>query len=93
MLKKDNTAFGALIGLVMPLLFFGLLLFISKMVETGTMWTSPLEPDRMMLLALAINLVPLRIYFVNLKFDKTGRGILLVTFLLMVCYFIYIRYV
>lgn len=93
MLKKDNIAFGALIGLILPLLFFGLLFMVSKMVQTGSMWARPFEHDRMLLFALVINLVPIRLYFVNYKFDKTGRGLLLSTFLLMVSYFIYIRFV
>lgn len=92
MLKKDNMAFGVLIGLVLPGLFLGLLSLIALIVETGTVWTRPFETDKMFLLALIINVIPIRIYFVTYKFDKTGRGVLLVTFLLMVIYFLFIRY-
>ena len=92
MLKRDNIAFGALVGLVLPGLFYGLLSLVAMMVKTGSAWTLPFESDRMMLLALVINVIPLRIYFVRYKFDKTGRGVLLVTFLLMVFYFLFIRY-
>jgi hypothetical protein len=92
MLKRDNMAFGILIGVVLPGLFYGLLSVIAHFVKTGTTWTRPFEPDRMMVLALAINLIPIRIYFINFKFEKTGRGVLLVTFLLAVIYFLYIRY-
>jgi hypothetical protein len=45
----------------------------------------------MLLLSIFINLIPIRFYFVNLKMDKTGRGILLVTFALMVLFFSLIR--
>ena len=92
MLKKDNIAFGALVGLVLPALFYGLLSLIALLVETGTVWTRPFETDRMPLLALIINVIPLRLYFVTYKFEKSGRGVLLVTFLLMVIYFLFIRY-
>ena len=92
MLKRDNIAFGALIGLVLPGLLYGLLRLISLMVETGSIWTRPFESDRMMMLAIVINLIPIRVYFVSYKFDKTGKGVLLVTFLLMVAYFLYKRY-
>jgi len=92
MLKRDNMVFGALVGLVLPGLFYGLLSLVALLVETGTAWTRPFEPDRMMLLALIINVIPIRLYFVTYKFDKTGRGVLLVTFLLMVFYFLFIRY-
>lgn len=92
MLKRDNIAFGALVGLVLPGLFYGLLSLVALLVETGSVWTRPFESDRMMLLALIINVIPIRVYFVSYKFDKTGRGVLLVTFLIMVAYFIFKRY-
>jgi len=92
MLKRDNIAFGALIGLVLPAIFYGLLSLVALFFETGTTWTRPFEPDNMLIFALVINVIPIRLYFVNYKFDKTGRGVLLVTFLLMVVYFAYIRY-
>jgi hypothetical protein len=92
MLKRDNIAFGALIGLVLPAIFYGLLSLVALFLETGTTWTRPFEPDNMLIFALIINVIPIRLYFVNYKFDKTGRGVLLVTFLLMVVYFAYIRY-
>jgi len=39
------------------------------------------------LVSLFGNLFPIRYYFVNLKFDKTGRGVLLVTFVLVLIFF------
>jgi hypothetical protein len=92
MLKRDNIAFGALLGLVLPGLFYGLLRIVSLLVEYGSIWSRPFESDKMMLLALIINLIPIRVYFVTYKFEKTGKGVLLVTFLLMVAYFIFKRY-
>jgi hypothetical protein len=92
MLKKDNIALGILLGLILPVLFFGLLSLAAMLVESGTAWDLPFETDRRMLLALVINIIPIRLYFVRYKFDKTGRGVLLVTFLLMVFCFSFIRY-
>ena len=92
MLKKDNLAFGAMIGLVLPGMFYGVLSLAALFVETGPAWARPFETDRLVLLALIINVIPIRLYFVTYKYDKTGRGVLLVTFLLMVIYFLVIRY-
>jgi hypothetical protein len=92
MLKKDNMALGILLGLVLPVMFYGLLSLAAMLVEAGTAWSRPFETDRRMLLALVINIIPIRLYFVRYKFDKTGRGVLLVTFLLMVFCFSFIRY-
>jgi len=92
MLKKDNIAFGLFIGLLLPGMLYGLLLLLATLVETGTVWTRPFEPDRLPLVALLINIFPIRLYFVNYKFDRSGRGVLLATFLLMVVFFVFIRY-
>jgi hypothetical protein len=92
MLKKDNIALGVLIGLLLPVLFYGLLSVLAMMVATGSPFARPLESDRMPLLALAINVFPIRVYFVTYKFDKTGRGVLFITFLLAIAFFVYIRH-
>jgi hypothetical protein len=92
MLKKNNMALGVLVGLVLPCLVFGFLWLISLLVKAEGAWAQPFQTRNMMLLAVALNLIPMRIYLVNYKFDKTGRGILLVTFLLMAAFFIYRRY-
>jgi hypothetical protein len=92
MLKKDNLVFGTLIGVVLPAAFFGLLKLISVFLEPGTTWSLPFESDRIYLFSLIVNVIPIRLYFVNYKFEKTGRGVLLSTFLLMVIIFLFIRY-
>ncbi|HOX78352.1 MAG TPA: hypothetical protein PLW31_09940 [Bacteroidales bacterium] len=92
MLKRDNIAFGALIGLLLPVFLYGILWLIGSQVNTGSWWALPFETDRMMMLSLAVNIIPIRIYFVSLKYDRTGRGILLSTFLLMVGGFLFIRF-
>jgi hypothetical protein len=92
MLKRDNIAFGLLIGLVLPALLYGLLTLLSRFVESGTALAMPFVPDKMMLLAIVINVIPIRLYFVNYKFDKTGRGVLIMTFLLMIAFFIFKKY-
>jgi hypothetical protein len=87
MLKKDNTLFGLLIGLVLPAVFYGILSLIAHFVNTGPVWARPFETDRMMLLSIFINLLPIRLYFVSWKMEKTGRGVLLITVLLVIGYF------
>jgi hypothetical protein len=92
MLKKDNFLLGMGIGLILPLAFYGLLRLLGIWIHPGTIWTMPFEPDRMLLLSLIINAIPIRLYFVNYKFDDTGRGVLLITFILMMVFFLYKRF-
>ena len=92
MLKKDNFIFGLLVGMVLPALFYGILYLAGTFIETGSAWSRPFEKERMALLSITINLVPIRLYFVKWRFDKTGRGVLMITFLLVIAFFIFKRY-
>jgi hypothetical protein len=92
MLKKDNIILGVLIGLALPGLFFGLLSIASMWIATGSVWARPFESDKMLLLSVFINLIPIRLYFVSWKLDKTGRGVLISMFILVIAYFIFIKY-
>ena len=92
MLKKDNIVLGIIIGLVLPGLFYAILSLAALFIKTGPAWARPFETDKMMLLAVSINLLPIRLYFVNWKFDKTGRGVLIITFILVIAYFLFKRY-
>ncbi len=92
MFKKDAIWFGLLAGIILPCLFYGLLYLVSMILRDGTYMARIFHSRSIMLLAVAINFIPIRLYFVNLKFDKTGRGILFMTFLLVIAYFIIIKY-
>jgi len=90
MLKKDSFFFGILIGLIVPLATFGILHLINYML-TAYFRTLPIEEKTIYLICAFSNLIPLRIYFVNYKMDKTGRSILMVTFALMILFFVFAR--
>ena len=87
MLKKDHYIFGLLIGIVFPAIIFGLIFIMNLfLIKTGIA-KFYLDKETHLLVSLGSNLVLLRYYFVNLKYDKTGRGILLITFALILFFF------
>ncbi|MBP5662645.1 MAG: hypothetical protein J6X16_00015 [Bacteroidales bacterium] len=80
-LRKDSMPMGLFIGFVCPAICFGLLYAIVTLVQHQT---GALNMDRMIqkliLLSVIPNVLLLRYYLVKLKYDLTGRGILVVTF-------------
>lgn len=80
-LRKDSMPMGLFIGFICPAICFGLLYAIVTLVQHQT---GALNMDRMIqkliLLSVIPNVLLLRYYLVKLKYDLTGRGILLVTF-------------
>jgi hypothetical protein len=88
-LKKDHFIFGAALGLFIPLVIFGLILLINYFLVQEGIAHDYLDRKIHVLISIIGNLVPLRYYFVNLKYDKTGRALLLVTFILFILFFVF----
>lgn len=85
--KKDSYVFGGIVALFMPLAMYGLLYLILWAVEAFFAIETSVFLKPMRLLAIVFNVLPMRYYFVKLKFDLTGRAILLVTFIYVLVYF------
>lgn len=87
-LKKDSFYLGIIMGLVLPVAMFfiirGALHLIESFVHSVT-----LEFHYVLLLSTTVNLITLRYYLVNLKNDRTGRGILGITFVYIILYFVF----
>lgn len=87
MIKKDQYGLGAAIGIVIPAILFGLILLMNFfLIETGIS-EYYLDSPTHVLISIFGNLLPIRYYFVTLKADKTGRGVLFVTFVLTILFF------
>ena len=80
-LRRDSLPMGLFIGFICPAVLFGILYAIVVIVQQQT---GALNIERMIqkliLLSVIPNVLLLRYYLVKLKYDLTGRGILLVTF-------------
>lgn len=83
--KRDNLWLGIVMALVIPPIFYFLFVYLNGLF-TGKNGAA-LQESTVQLLAIAVNLIPFRYYLVRLKADKTGRGILLVTFAFALVYF------
>ncbi|MCD4682140.1 MAG: hypothetical protein K8R86_02550 [Bacteroidales bacterium] len=87
MLKKDHYIFGIAIGIIVPIVLFGIIYLLNYLLVTTDIAKFYLDLQTHVLISLFGNLIPIRYYFVNLKYDKTGRGVLLITFLLVLVFF------
>jgi hypothetical protein len=86
-LKKDSFVLGIAIGIVLPFAFYLLLVLIDMLVLQLLDTHLTRENHLMYLLAVIVNLVPVRYYLVKLKSEKTGLGTLAVTAILILIYF------
>jgi hypothetical protein len=87
-LRRDSIWLGLIIGTLFPGILFGIIFFLSNyFAPEGKDYIIKLPT--LILLSIFPNLFTLRYYLVKLKFDRTGRGILLVTFIFAIIYFIF----
>jgi hypothetical protein len=77
MLKKDSLWLGMLIGLAGPLILFGIIYLVKIIL-------GQLALDKAMFVCVALNIVPIRYYFISAKMDRTGRGVLAMTVILII---------
>ena len=87
-LKKDSIWLGIALGIVLPGILYLILHFVNKAFENPVSGKTYLTDTMVQIISLIINLLLMRYYLINLKADKTGRGILLVTFIVGITLFI-----
>jgi hypothetical protein len=87
LLRTNHFVFGLLIGILALLCMFGLIAGINHLlIATGAV-SHILDLTTHIMVSFFGNLILIRYYFVNLKFDKTGRGVLLITFVTVIVFF------
>jgi hypothetical protein len=86
--KKDNYILGGAMGIIIPVVVWAIIHFININLKNHVSGRSYFTEFMVEILALVPNVLLLRYYLVNLKADKTGRGILAVTFVIGIVLFI-----
>ncbi|MCQ2272064.1 MAG: hypothetical protein MJZ72_04660 [Bacteroidales bacterium] len=86
-LRRDSMWMGIVMGIICPAIVFGLLYGIVVIVQhqTGNLNIEKMI-QKILLLSAIPNVLLMRHYLVKLKYDLTGRGILLVTFCIAILF-------
>ena len=90
-LNSDKYSLGVLLGLIIPLpaaFIFTLLLRLSQNYLHA--FTMVRDMD-MLLLGLAVNLIVMRYYFIKRKLEKTGKGLMIITVVLIILFLMFLR--
>lgn len=85
--KKDNFLSGLLIGVILPIIFFGIVWSIDVLLFSLFHVHLTRQTHYLYLLSAAINVVPIRYYLVNIKAEKSGIGVLVITVIYILAYF------
>ena len=92
-LRKDSFGLGVILGLAVPIILFaimfGVLLLLVHARPDMLMRSPGLYKNvvpKLILIAMLPSIFLMRHYLLNLKYDKTGRGILTATLAPMTAY-------
>ncbi len=88
MFNRDSMWFGVLIGILMPLGVYGLLYGGMLLYESISGSGLNFDESLLQLASPVINLFFIRYYFVTKKYEDSGRGLLFVTFVYVIAYFV-----
>ena len=85
-LKKDNFLFGVIVGLVVPFIAFTIVSGIDEYLAQAKGARVVIKDDTKYLIGVFFNLALFQIYMVSWKMDRTGRGLVAITFFLAIGY-------
>lgn len=91
LLFNDKTSLGIILGFAIPLPFAFLFASILRIVQLNLHLLNGTRIIDMLLLGMAVNLIVMRYYLVKLKFDKTGKALMVTTVFLILVFFIFLR--
>ncbi len=80
-LKKDDFWFGFFMGLIIPIVVFTIVWVIDDYLSHMQQVRTVIKDSTKLLIGVFFNLVLFRFYMVKWYMDKTGRGLLAITFL------------
>jgi hypothetical protein len=90
-LKNDKLSNGILLGMVLPVPAALIFAVVLRLLQKNFFLLGYTRMVDMLLLGLAVNLLAIRYYLVNLKLISTGKGIIASTFVIGLVFFLFLR--
>ncbi len=90
-LNSDKYSLGVLLGLVIPVPAAFIFLLLIRLFQHFLHAFTTVRDMDMLLLSLAVNLIAMRYYLVKRKFEKTGKGLMVLTVVLIIMFLIFLK--
>lgn len=90
-LNNDEYSLGIILGLIIPFPVTFIFTILLRVVQKYLHTFSTVRDMDMLLLGLAVNLIVMRYYLTKRKFEKTGKGLLVLTVVLIILFLIFLK--
>ncbi len=90
-LKTDTIALGIILGLIVPIPSGIIFMILLRLFQNYLHLFSTVRDLDILLLGIALNLIVMRYYLVNLKFYKTGKSLMALTVFMILMFLIFLK--
>lgn len=90
-LNKDEFSLGILLGLIIPLPVAFVFILLLRLAQNYLLVFDRVRDMDMLLLGLAVNLIIMRYYLVKLKYEKTGKSLMILTVFMIIAFLIFLK--
>lgn len=90
-LNTDSYVVGVVLALLLPIPSTVLFLGLLRLVQDLFHFFETVRNSDIILLSLSVNLVVMRYYLVKRKLEKTGKGLLILTVIMILLFFILLK--
>jgi hypothetical protein len=90
-LDKNEYSLGILLGLFIPVPAAFIFFILLRLAQHYLLVFAQVRDMDMLLIGLAVNLIVMRYYLVNRKFDKTGKSLMILTVVLIILFLIFLK--
>ncbi len=90
-LKNDKISLGIVLGLIIPIPVWFLFALIIRLIQNYFHIFTRVRDVDILLLGFAINFIVMRYYMVKLRFEKTGKALLILTVFMIIVFFMFLK--
>ena len=90
-LKNDKLSLGLILGLIIPVPVSLVFAVILRLVQVNFLILGETRLINMLLLGVALNIIIMRYYILNLKFINTAKGLIISTLAIVLVFFLFLK--
>jgi hypothetical protein len=90
-LNRDKLSLGLLLGILIPVPVALIFAVIVRLIQVNFLILGETRLVNMFLLGIAVNIVLMRYYIVKLNFISTAKGLIIVSVIMVLIFFLFLK--
>jgi hypothetical protein len=90
-LNSDKYSLGIILGLIIPVPATIVFLLLLRLIQNYLQTFVRVRDTDILLIGMIANLIIMRYYLVKLRFEKTGKSMMILTVIMIISFFIFLK--